>query len=143
MAQQTYATHRHNPMPTTIGALFVVLAIIAFALRWFEIGGRVMFGVGLLALCASNLVLLSISRMYTTRLQDRIIKLEMKLRCAEILTPGQQAAFSRLSTPQLVALRFASNAELPALVERAEREQLPPDQIKRAISNWVADLDRT
>jgi hypothetical protein len=143
MAQQTYATHRHNPMPTTVGALFVLIAIVAFALRYFEIGGREVFGVGLLSLCASNLVLLGISRRYTTRLQDRIIKLEMKLRCAEILTPGQQAALSRLSTPQVVALRFASNAELPALLDRAEREHLPADQIKRAITQWVPDLDRT
>ena len=88
-------------------------------------------------------MLLGISRRYATRLQDRIIKLEMKLRGSEILSPGQQAALSRLSTPQLVALRFASNAELPALLERAEREQLQPDQIKRAITHWIPDLDRT
>jgi hypothetical protein len=45
--------------------------------------------------------------------------------------------------PQLVALRFASDQELPALVERADREHLSPDQIKRDIKNWVPDPDRT
>ena len=45
--------------------------------------------------------------------------------------------------PQIVALRFASDAELPGLLERAEREQLTADQIKRAIKNWVPDVDRT
>jgi hypothetical protein len=44
---------------------------------------------------------------------------------------------------QIAALRFASDAELPALLERAAREQLPPVAIKRAIKNWVPDLDRT
>jgi len=42
-----------------------------------------------------------------------------------------------------VALRFASDAELPALLERADREQLSSDQIKKAIKNWVPDWDRT
>jgi Family of unknown function (DUF6526) len=92
---------------------------------------------------AANMVLLQISRSYTTRLQDRIIKLEMRGRCASLLTPGQQAIFNALPTPQIVALRFASDEELPALVERADRERLTPDQIKRAIKTWMPDWDRT
>jgi hypothetical protein len=67
----------------------------------------------------------------------------MKVRCAPLLTPAQQAACGRLGKPQIVALRFASDEELPALVERADREQLSADQIKRAIKNWVPDWDRT
>ena len=143
MATQTYATHRHNPKLTGIGFLFVLAAIVAFALRWFTIGGRSMFAVGLAALTGAVIVLLLISRDYTTRLQDRIIKLEMRVRGAQLLSAQQQAALSRLSKPQVVALRFASDAELPALLERAEREHLTADQIKRAIKDWVADLDRT
>lgn len=143
MATQTYETHRHNPRPTGIGFLFVLLALVAFSLRWFEIGGRAMFAAGLLSLSASIVVLLSISRTYTTRLQDRIIKLEMRLRCAQLLSGAQQAVLARLSTPQIVALRFASDEELPGLLERAEREQLTADQIKRAIKSWLPDLDRT
>jgi len=67
----------------------------------------------------------------------------MQLRCASLLTPPQQAVVARLGKPQLVALRFASDGELWPLAERAERERLTPDQIKRAITNWVADLERT
>ena len=143
MATQTYATHRHNPKLTGIGFLFVLAAIVAFVLRWFTIGGRSMFAVGLAALTGAVIVLLLISRDYTTRLQDRIIKLEMRVRGAQLLSAQQQAALSRLSKPQVVALRFASDAELPALLERAEREHLTADQIKRAIKVWVPDLDRT
>jgi hypothetical protein len=128
---------------TGIGFGFLLLAIVGFALRWFEVGGRAMFAAGLAALIAVDVVVLLISREYTTRLQDRIIKIEMKLRCAQLLSPAQQAALSRIAKPQLIALRFASDAELPALLERAEREQLTADQIKRAIKNWVPDLDRT
>ncbi len=143
MATQSYATHRYNPKPTGIGFLFVVLALVAFALRWFEIGGRAMFAAGLLSLSASIVVLLSISRTYTTKLQDRIIKLEMRLRCAQLLSGAQQATLNRLSNPQIVALRFASDEELPSLLERAERERLTADQIKQAIKHWLPDLDRT
>jgi hypothetical protein len=103
-----------------------------------------MFAVGLAALVAADIVLLLISRRYTTKLQDRIIRLEMKVRAAGLaLQPAQHAALSRISMPQLVALRFASDPELPALVERADREHLTPDQIKREIKNWVPDEDRT
>jgi hypothetical protein len=79
---------------------------------------------------------------YTTKLQDRIIRLEMKTRCAT-LPPLHQAAFARLSTPQLVALRFAPDEELPALIDRADRERLTADQIKRAVKNWLPDWERT
>ena len=143
MSTQNYATHRHNPKLTGVGFLFLVVAGVAFGLRWYNIGGRVMFAVGLASLMLSNLVLLLISRTYTTKLQDRIIKLEMKLRCAQVLSPAQQATLARLATPQIIALRFASDSELPALVERADRDRLTADQIKRAITTWVPDFDRT
>ena len=143
MATQTYETHRHNPKLTGIGFFFVFLSLVAFALRWFKIGGSVMFGVGLLGLAAADVVLLLISRSYTTKLQDRIIKLEMRTRCATLMPSAQQAVLGRLAMPQIVALRFASDAELPALLDRADREQLSSDQIKKAIKNWTPDWDRT
>jgi uncharacterized protein DUF6526 len=94
-------------------------------------------------LCAAVLVLLQISRRYTTRLQDRIIKLEMRVRTASYLTPDQQRLFAQLHNKQIAALRFASDDELPALLERSVREKLPPKEIKRAVKNWTPDLDRT
>jgi hypothetical protein len=143
MASQSYATHRHNPKLTTIGFLFLLLAIVSFGLRWFHIGGRYTMALGLFGLLGAVQILLSITRVYITRLQDRIIKLEMRVRSDKLLTPGQQTAYARLSKPQIVALRFAPDEELPALVERAESEKLSADQIKQAIRNWLPDWDRT
>ena len=142
MASQSYENHRHNPLPTGVGFLFVVVAIVGFALRWF-VGGRWTLALGLAGLIAAIVVLLLISRIYTTTLQDRIIKLEMRLRCAQLLTADRQGVLARLSKPQIIALRFASDEELPALIERTERDNLAPDQIKRAIKYWAADWDRT
>ena len=143
MATQTYENHRHNPRMTGIGFGFVLLAIVSLALRALGIGGDTTFAIGLAALIGANLVLLAISRAYTVRLQNRIIRLEMKTRCAQFLSAAQMAALSRLSMSQLVALRFASDEEMPALLDRAEREALTNDQIKRAIKTWIPDWDRT
>ncbi len=144
MATQTYATHRNPPTLTMVGLFFFIAACVGFALRAFGIGGRrEMMELGLGGLLACTFILLWISRSYTTSLQDRIIKLEMRVRCASLLTPPQQAILARLAKPQQIALRFASDAELPALVEQADRERLSADQIKRAIKDWVPDLDRT
>ena len=139
---QSFKNHAHRPALTAVGYVFAAIALVSFVQRWRSDGGRQ--SVGLIALCGAVLVLLQISRRYTTRLQDRIIKLEMRVRTASLLTPEQQQRlFGELDNKQIAALRFASDAELSALGERAVREKLPPREIKRAIKNWVSDLDRT
>jgi hypothetical protein len=140
---QTYENHPHRPFLTILGYLFVLLALVAFGLRWFHIGGRASFAIGLFFLAAAIATLLAISRIYTTRLQDRIIKLEMRVRAMALLTREQQRLLGGLSNKQIAALRFASDEELPALLERAAREQMKPGEIKRAVRTWVPDLDRT
>ena len=139
---QTFENHAHRPVATVVGTFFLVFAFIEFARRWMG-GGRADSAAGLLALCASVATLLFISRVYTTRLQDRIIKLEMRVRTAAFLTVDQQRLLSQLDNKRIAALRFASDAELPALLERAVREKLPPKEIKRAVKAWTADNDRT
>ena len=141
--EQSFEHHAHQPVATGVGYLFLLLALISFVLRWFTVGGRVTMAAGLFFVCCAIATLLFISRRYTTNLQDRIIKLEMRVRTASFLTPDQQRLLMQLDNKQIAALRFASDAELPALLERAVREKLPPREIKRAIRTWVPDLDRT
>ena len=86
---------------------------------------------------------ISIERVYTTKLQDRIIMLEMKVRCAEVLQAGDEDRLEELSPKQIVALRFASDAELGELLDRAVRDRLSPDDIKKAVRQWRQDLHRT
>jgi hypothetical protein len=143
MPEQSYANHAHRPMLTVLGYLFLTIAMVCFYYRWREIGGRTMMALGIAGLIATNLMLLLMSRSYTTRLQDRIIKIEMRMRAAGLLTPEQQRMLAALGNKHIVALRFASDAELPLLVERAARERLAPADIKRAIKTWVPDPDRT
>jgi hypothetical protein len=138
---QSFESHAHRPVPTLVAAIFALLAIVLLIGAWQFSWAT--FYPGVLSLSAAVVVLVSISRSYIVRLQDRIILLEMKVRCAEILPAGQDARLAELSPKQIVALRFASDSELGALLDRAIREKLPPTEIKRAITHWRDDLLRT
>ena len=127
-------------MLTAVGYWCLAVALISFAMRWRATGDR---SIGVFALCGAVLALLLISRRYTTKLQDRIIKLEMRVRTAALLTAEQRQLLDQLHIKQVAALRFASDGELPELIQRAVRENLKPDAIKRAVKTWTPDLDRT
>ncbi len=80
------------------------------------------------------------SRIMALTVQNRVIRLEMRLRLKEVLPAALQPRIRELSVRQLVALRFASDAELPALVERTlAGEFAKPKDIKRAITDWQPD----
>jgi hypothetical protein len=59
------------------------------------------------------------------------------------LPAGQDARLNQLTPKQIVALRFASDEELGALLDRAIREKLSPQEIKRAVKRWRPDHLRT
>lgn len=141
MADQSFQNHTHRPIHTAIAFLFAVLAL-SFIIRSMYFGAD-MRDMAILMTVFSVIVLVAISRVYIVKLQDRIIMLEVKVRAAELLTAGQDGQLARLSSKQIAALRFASDEEFGALLERAARENLAPKEIKAAIKNWRPDLHRT
>ena len=141
MAEQSFARHGHHPVPTYVATVFALIAIVFLVEAWLF--DRDTLEVGAVSLSLAVVTLISISRTYIVRLQDRIILLEMKVRCAEVLPAGQDARLGELTPKQIVALRFASDDELGDLLERAIREKLPPREIKRAVKRWRPDYLRT
>ena len=137
-APQNYANHAYRPALTAGAALAAIVALGFVTAEAIRRPGPLVFGV--LGLTIAVMFLIAISRAYTLRLQDRIIALEMRVRLARL---GHDADYSRLTRRQLIALRFASDAELPALMQRAIGENLTSRQIKEAIGDWQADYHRT
>jgi 6-phosphofructokinase len=140
MPEQSFAHHTHRPTHTGIVWL---LALAALVLMVMQLRGSETRDWAIIALIVAVVELGVISRAYTVKLQDRIIMLEMKIRAAELLDAGKDAQLAKLSPKQITALRFASDAELGALLDRAARERLPPKEIKAAIKTWRPDLHRT
>lgn len=93
------------------------------------------------ALTATALVVLFfMARVFALRVQDRVIRLEMRLRLREVLPLGLHPRIADFTPAQLVAMRFASDAELPDLAVAVLRDHIHDKKvIKQMIKDWNAD----
>lgn len=87
-------------------------------------------------------VLATKCRVNDLKLQDRVIRLEERIRLTALLPADQRPHIPELSIKQLIALRFASDEELPALVHKTLTQNLEPKAIKESITNWRPDNHR-
>jgi hypothetical protein len=137
--QQSFANHaRYDPIFHFFMAplsLFLLIWSITHAFRHFS-------NEALAWVVAAILIFLAIfkARTYALKVQDRVIRLEERLRLANLLPSA--TPLPALTEGQWIALRFASDAECPGLAEKAVAGNLTPKQIKEAIQNWRADYFR-
>ncbi len=136
---QTYKNHSRLLPAFHYFVLPVLLLNVVNELRraWvYPSRGRAVEVVVALAL----LTLAFVTRTMVLRVQDRIIRLEMRLRLREVLPAELQSRIRELTPAQLVALRFASDAELPGLVRDVLDGRLKTGkEIKLRVKDWQMD----
>ena len=143
MPEQNFANHtRVIPVYHFFAIPVMVINFVwsLFRLRTLGFSFAGIFGV---LLAAALVVLVFYARLFPLAVQDRLIRLEERLRCERLLPADLRPRIGEFSADQLVALRFASDAELPALARKVLDEKLTERKaIKRLIKNWKPDYQR-
>jgi signal transduction histidine kinase len=139
---QTYANHTrfHPPFHYFLapGALvLIILTVINVFRHSSQLDAWILLLMAILFFAALFLV-----RLYPLKAQDRIIRLEERLRLQTVLSAALARRIPELTEAQLIALRFASDSELPTLVEKALAAKMPAREIKKNIAAWRADTFR-
>ena len=131
MAEQSFARHGHHPVPTYVATVFALIAIVFLVGAWLF--DRDTLEIGVVSLSIAVVTLVSISRTYIVRLQDRIILLEMKVRCAEVLPAGQDARLGATDSQadRGAALCVRRRARRPAGAGDSGEAPAPRDQARR------------
>jgi hypothetical protein len=145
---QTYSNHRRfDPLfHFFLGPVFLlglIMSLVHFFYHFRESDFRDnMHSFLLIVLAIAMLTLVVKTRLYTLKVQDRVIRLEERLRLMQLLPEPLRSRIPELTEDQLVGLRFASDAEVPKLVERVLNEKLKRGEIKKAVQNWRPDYWR-
>ena len=139
--QQSFSNHtKYDPAFHFFLVPVLAINVIMVAIQLFRSPRPL--GFWLLVISVALLVMAGRMRSYATHLQDRIVRLEERLRLASVLQDPLRSRIAELSASQLIGLRFASDAELPALVQRALDEKLSRSDIKKAVTDWRPDYSR-
>ena len=138
-ARQSYANHFRFVPPFH----FVLSAILLVNFVWCVYRAIVAFSWPTLLAALMGVAFLLMffyMRSFPATVQDRLIRLEMRLRLERALPAELKARVLELTVPQLIALRFASDAELPGLVRDVLDQKLTRQKdIKMKIRDWQAD----
>ncbi|MBI2434523.1 MAG: hypothetical protein HYV26_16820 [Candidatus Hydrogenedentes bacterium] len=144
---QNYANHRAVDRPIYAAALGVVLASVAALAGIYLLNATpaaaALLATAVMITAAVLLGLMLKMRRYSLCVQDRVIRLEMQLRLERVLPKDLHERAKALTLPQLIGLRFASDREMPELVEKVLAEKIATaDAIKRLVKHWQADYLR-
>src|SRR4051812_6734136 len=135
-APQSFANHTRFVPAFHIGTLGIFLLNLIWSL--YRLVKYPAVGTGMTALLAVGFILAALyARIFALTVQDRVIRLEMRLRMKELLPPDLAARISEFTPRQLVALRFASDAELPDLCRTVLTDKITDGKaIKKMVKHW-------
>jgi uncharacterized protein DUF6526 len=143
MDEQNLANHGKFVPWYHFFAVPVFVANLVWSLYWLWKSGFSFRGIFGVILSAALLVLAFQARMFALAVQDRVIRLEERQRYERVLPADLRARCGELTIDQVVALRFASDAELPALAMKVLEEKLTERKaIKQLIKCWRPDYQR-
>lgn len=136
---QNFENHiRHDKMAYFYIATLLMTFILA-AVALFVENDRILI-VAVLMNTFATLLLSANARGYGVKVQDRVVRLEMRLRLKEVLGGDPQGRIKDFTLSQLVGLRFASDAELPELSRKVLDENITSSkQIKQMVTDWQPD----
>lgn len=141
MKDQNYSSHRRFvPMYHFVLLPAMLVLLIGSVVNLMHSSEDNLYSASLLVLSSFLLLLAGLFiRFFALKAQDRAIVAEERFRhyvlTNKILPPA-------LSVRQIIGLRFASDEEFPELAEKAARENLSEEDIKKAIKNWKGDFYR-
>ncbi len=140
-ASQSYSSHARFDPPFHFVLAPILLFNLGFSIyttihQWPQ--HRILF-LWWIVMSVALIVLAGVARGSALKAQDRIIRLEERLRLAALLPANELGRSHALTEAQLIALRFASDEELPLLSSRALAETLTPKQIQQSIAKWRPD----
>ena len=139
---ENYSTHRRCVPLYHFVAGPILIANVVQAL-WTLRHGLLVASVLWAATSFALLLIAFFSRAFALRVQDRVIRLEMRLRLRDLLPPDQRPAIEALTPRQMVGLRYASDAELPTLFAEVVRTgERNPNAIKKKVKHWTPDNAR-
>ena len=143
MEEQNFANHgRFVPTYHFFAVPVFVINFVWSLVRLWNLGFSFagIFGV---ILAAALVILAFQARLFALAVQDRVIRLEERLRYAQVLPSDLQTRCAELTIDQVVALRFAGDAELPALTRKVLDEKMTERKaIKKLIKCWRPDYQR-
>jgi hypothetical protein len=138
---QSLANHARFDPPFHFFALPVVFLTVIVAIVHF-MQRRNFFSAWLVVFVIAMVIVTVRARMNALRVQDRLIRLEERERIAGLVSETLRPRIAELTEGQLIGLRFASDAEIPGLVQQALDKKLSRSDIKKAIKNWRPDYFR-
>jgi len=141
MANEKPQSFEHHTRLVPIFAAGQLVLMVNLVGRLVDLRHGISFGSIMDVLVAAALIPLFVTaRISTVTVQDRLVRLEMRLRLAGLLPADLQARIPEFTVAQLVSMRFASDAELPALARKVLDEKLTDRKaIKQLVKDWQAD----